>query len=289
MRTSPKEVIIYLGPGLLTLTLFILVPLFSIFMISFINWDVFSGIYKFAAFDNYRAMINNPMFYTALNNTIIYVTATVLISMAFALFIAVIVNKQSKYLSFYRISIFSPVIISLAASGIIWTWIYDYNNGILNRLFSYIGISGINWLGNPKTALLSVITMTIWKRTGYNMVIFLAGLQVIPKQLYEAARIDGANEINQFKYVTWPNLMPTTFFIFVTNLIFSFRDFAHIHVMTGGGPLGKTTTLVYYIYESAFKEFELGHAAAASVILFIFVIIVTFLKIRYMKRGLHEI
>lgn len=240
-----------------------------------------SGIYSFTGLSNYLGMLKDPNFYNALGNTVIYVLGTVPLGMAAALLIAVIINRKIRAFSFYRTAIFMPVIVSLAATGIIWLWIYDYQNGILNHILVEIGLGKVNWLGNPDIALFSVMSVTLWKRIGYNMVIFFAGLQVIPTQLYEAAKIDGARAGSQFKYVTWPNLLPTTSFVLIINLIFAFRDFSQIYVMTRGGPIGSTTTLVYYIYETAFNEFNIGYAAAVSMVLFVLVMILTYVQINY--------
>ncbi len=240
-----------------------------------------SGVYSFAGLKNYIEMLSDPVFFQAARNTAVYAAGVVPLSMAIGLIIAALVNEKIKIFSIYRSSVFIPVIVSLAASGVIWLWIYDYRSGILNHILAGAGISRINWLGSPDTALLSVIIVTLWQRIGYNMVIFFAGLQVIPRNLYEAAMIDGANGLKRFRYVTWPNLLPTTSFVLVINLIFAFRDFDQIYVMTRGGPMRATTTLVYHIYETAFSEFNIGMAAAATMVLFSIVMAATWFYLRF--------
>jgi len=277
------EPLLYLFPALVFLVVFILVPVVFLFVLSFCDWDMISGSSSFVGFSNYVSMFKSGEFHNAVKNTVIYVLGVVPVGMAISLLIAVILDQKLRLVPFYRTSIFLPVILSLAATGIIWLWIYDYENGILNHLLKNCGIGRVDWLGKPELALYSVILVTLWKRIGYNMVIFFAGLQVIPDELYEAAKIDGAGKLAQFKYVTWPNLLPATSFVLVINLIFAFRDFAQIYVMTRGGPMGQTTTLVYYIYETAFGEFDMGGAAAASMILFAVVLLLTYIKINFLS------
>ncbi len=281
MRHKPLEPYLYLSPGVFCLVLFIVIPVIFLLILSFFRWDMMSGVYSFAGLRNYIEMLKDPVFFQAARNTAIYAAGVIPVSMAVALAIAALVNEKLKIFSIYRSSIFIPVIVSLAASGVIWLWIYDYRSGILNHLLAGLGISRINWLGNPDTALLSVIIVTLWQRIGYNMVVFFAGLQVIPRNLYEAAMIDGANGLKRFRYITWPNLLPTTSFILVINLIFAFRDFDQIYVMTRGGPMRATTTLVYHIYETAFAEFNIGMAAAATMVLFVIVMAATWFYLRF--------
>ncbi|MGM0568986.1 MAG: carbohydrate ABC transporter permease [Elusimicrobiota bacterium] len=282
MKRKPYEPFLYLSPGILLLLVFIVIPILFLFALSFFKWDMLSGNYSFAGLENYLQMFRDPRFINAARNTLIYVAGVIPVGMGLALFIAVLVNNKMKAFAAYRTSIFIPVIVSLAAGGVIWLWLYDYRSGIINYILTQTGISRINWLGNPDTALLSVIIVTLWQRIGYNMVIFFAGLQVIPKHLYEAAKVDGAKSFSQFRYVTWPNLLPTTSFVLVINLIFAFRDFDQIYVMTRGGPMRATTTLVYHIYETAFAEFNAGMAASATMVLFVAVLIITYLYLNFL-------
>lgn len=282
---NSRAAYLYLAPGLFFLTIFIVIPIIFLFLLSFFKWDMFSGDSSFAGFTNYLDMLNNPAFYNALKNTFIYVAGILIPSIIIPLLLAIAVNQRIRGAVIYRTSIFLPVVVSLAASGIIWLWILDHKRGILNHLLVTFGFDKVDWLGNPSLALPSVILVTLWKRIGYNMVIFFAGLQVIPSELYEAARMDGAKFFSQFRYITWPNLLPATSFVIVINLIFSFRDFSQVYVMTRGGPMGRTTTLVYHIYESAFSEFNIGYAAAVSMVLFLLVLAITYLKICYFEED----
>ncbi len=284
MKRGRLEPYLYLSPGLLLLFFFIILPIILLFLLSFFRWDMLSGSYSFAGLENYRHMLGDRLFYNAARNTGLYLAGVLPVGIGAALLIAVSVNSRLRVYSVYRSAIFIPVIVSLAASGVIWLWIYDYRSGILNHLLLSGGFSRVNWLGSPDTALLSVIIVTLWQRIGYNMIIFFAGLQVIPRQLYEAAMIDGAKPLARFRYVTWPNLLPTTSFVVVINLILAFRDFDQIYVMTRGGPMRRTTTLVYHIYETAFAEFNMGRAAAVTMVLFMAVITATWLYLRFFRE-----
>ncbi|MGM0442182.1 MAG: carbohydrate ABC transporter permease [Elusimicrobiota bacterium] len=272
----------YLTPGLFFLTIFIILPVLSLFVLSFFKWDIFSGgQITFTGFENYIRLFKDPGFYNALKNTFLYVLGTVPAGMAGGLLLAVLINNRTRGNTFYRTCLFLPFIVSLAATGIVWLWLYDYQGGILNHFLLQGGLDKVNWLGDPDLALGSIIGVTLWRRIGYNMVIFLAGLQIIPGQLYAAAKIDGAGALAQFKYITWPHLLPTASFVLIINLIFAFRDFSQIYIMTGGGPMGRTTTLVYYIYEMAFQESNICYGAAISTVLFLIVITITWVKVKY--------
>ncbi len=272
----------YLTPGMFFIFTFIIIPILALFALSFFEWDIFGGgQITFTGLDNYARLVKDSSFYNALKNTFLYVLMVVPPGVAGGLFLAVLIDRRKRGQNFYRTCIFLPFIISLAATGIIWLWLYDYQGGILNHYLIQLGFDKIDWLGNPKLALGSVAGVTLWRRIGYNMIIFFAGLQLIPDQLYEAAKLDGAGAWAQFKYIIWPNILPTASFVIIINLIFAFRDFSQIYIMTRGGPLGKTTTLVYYIYETAFNEANISYAAAVSTVLFLLVITATWLKIKY--------
>ncbi|MFC2091647.1 carbohydrate ABC transporter permease [Elusimicrobiota bacterium] len=281
MRHRPYEPWLYMSPALFFLSVFMILPILILLLLSFYEWDIFAGNGRFIGISNYINMIADTGFHNSIRNTLIYAAGTIIPGIAAALFLAVLVNKKLIGSSFYRTAIFLPVIVSLAAAGTIWLWIYDYQNGFLNFIISKFGLSKVDWLGNPDMALFSIIIVTLWKRIGYNMVIYIAGLQLIPQQEYEAAQIDGADSVAQFRYITWPNLLPATTFIFIINIIYSFRDFTQIYVMTQGGPIGRTTTVVYYIYETAFQDFKIGYAAAVSMLLLLVVLAVTYVKINY--------
>jgi len=198
--------------------------------------------------------------------------------MVISLFLAVFLNSKIRMRSIYRTSIFSPTAISFVATGIIWVWMFNTDYGLVNRVLEYFGISSIDWLRSTRWAMVAVIIATVWARVGYFMVIYLAGLQTIPEDYYEAASIDGANSLQRFIKITLPLLKPTHVLVLVMLTIFSFRDFDQIYAMTGGGPMMSTTTLAYYIYVLSFERFRFSQGATVAVILLILVLFVQYLQ-----------
>jgi ABC-type sugar transport system permease subunit len=207
--------------------------------------------------------------------------------MALALLVAIALNKKIKGKKFLRTAFFAPVIISPVAAAVIWRWIYDPNYGLLNYSISFLGVDSINWLNDPTAAMFALIIMGVWKTFGINMVLFSAGLQGIPETYYEAAEIDGAGRWSKFWKITVPMLAPTTFFIMIMSMISSFQVFDLVYVLTSGGPLGSTKVLVFFVYEYAFKFFEMGYASAAAYVLFAILIVLTMVQVRYMKNRIH--
>nr|WP_246350983.1 sugar ABC transporter permease [Deinobacterium chartae] len=192
-----------------------------------------------------------------------------------ALAIAVALARPLRGVGFFRTAFFLPVVTSLVAVAMVWEWIYHPSLGLLNALLAPLGVSPVRWLGDPTWAMPALVLLTVWKGTGYYMVIYLAGILDIPEEYYEAARIDGAGRWHIFRHVTWPLLSPTTYLILVLQAINSFQVFASVYTMTGGGPLGSTEVVVFYLYERAFKSFEFGYASAISVVLFVFLLLLT--------------
>jgi multiple sugar transport system permease protein len=207
--------------------------------------------------------------------------------MAIALVMALLIQKHLIGRDVFRTIFFTPVVTSLVAAGLVFVWLLNYDFGVLNLMLERFGFEKVPWLVDTKYAMLSVIIMTIWKDAGYNMILFLAGLNNISESYYEAARIDGAGSWQMFWKITWPLLMPTTFFILVVRIIFSFRTFEQIYAMTKGGPVGSTTVFVYYIYEKAFKYFEMGYASSAAIALLLIVLVMTYIQFKIVKNEKH--
>jgi multiple sugar transport system permease protein len=248
-------------------------------------------------------------FWTALINTFYYTFITVPLGICLALFLAVLLNSKIKGLAFYRAAYFMPVMTSVVASAFIWQWIFQSHNGILNYILGFIGFEPISWLnepkgiftvifdsidvklpkflGGPSVTLVAISIMSIWKNTGYYMIIILAGLQNIPKSYYEAAEIDGAGPIRRFISITLPILSPTTFFVLIMSVIVSFQVFEQIAVTTHGGPLNSSLVLVYFIYERAFRFLEVGFASSSAFILFAIVIILTYFQVKILGGRVH--
>jgi multiple sugar transport system permease protein len=207
--------------------------------------------------------------------------------MALSLWVAYLLNKKLKGKKFLRTAFFAPVIISPVAAAVIWRWMYDPNFGLVNYLISFLGIGSINWLNEPTAAMFALIIMGVWKTFGINMILFSAGLQGIPDNYYEAAELDGAGKWAKFYHITIPMLAPTTFFIMIMSMISSFQVFDIVYVLTSGGPMGSTKVLVFYVYEYAFKFFEMGYASAISYFLFAVLFILTMLQVKYMKSKVY--
>jgi multiple sugar transport system permease protein len=273
---------LFISPQLLGLLFFSLVPLIYAFYLSFTDWSGF-GSSSFIGISNYINQINNPDFWKAMVNTIYYMFLVVPIGIALALILAVALNKV-KGKAIYRVFFFMPVVTSSVSVGIIFMWILNGDFGILNELLSYIGITGPHWLTDTKWVIPSIALLSIWWGLGYNMVIFLAGLQGISRSYYEAAEMDGANAIQKFRHITLPLLTPTTFFVTIMTIISSFQVFDQAFVMTNGGPAKASYTIVFHIYDQAFVDFTMGKSAAASMILFVIILIFTLIQFKFQKR-----
>jgi multiple sugar transport system permease protein len=277
----------FLTPTLVIFLTFILFPVLFSFYLSFQEWNMFSSEANFVGMDNYVRMFNSQEFWTVLKNTAIFTIGTVPLNMALSLLVAIALHKKIKGKKFLRTAFFAPVIISPVAAAVIWRWIYDPNFGLLNYAIGILGIDAVNWLNDPTAAMFALIIMAVWKTFGINMVLFSAGLQGIPETYYEAAEIDGAGVWSKFWRITVPMLAPTTFFIMIMSMISSFQVFDLVYVLTSGGPLGSTKVLVFFVYEYAFKFFEMGYASAAAYILFFILIVLTMAQVRYMKNRIH--
>jgi multiple sugar transport system permease protein len=266
---------------------FILFPVFFSFYLSFQKWNMFSQDRAVVGLDNYRRIIANPEFWMVLKNTVVYTLGTVPLNMALALGVAFYLNKKVIGKKFLRTAFFTPVIISSVAAAVIWRWVYEPSFGLLNYVLNWFGIPPVNWINDPTAAMFALIIMGVWKTFGVNMVLFEAGLQGIPEHYYEAAEIDGAGRWSKFWNITLPLLSPTTFFILVMSIIGSFQVFDIVYVLTSGGPLGATKVMVFYLYENAFKFFEMGYASAVAYLLFALIFVLTLIQIRFLKGRVH--
>ncbi len=277
---------LYLAPALILLSIFVFYPTVRLLCDSFYRWDGM-GERTFIGFQNYRMLIEDDEFWQTVKNSFVFIIGSVPTGMAISLVMALLIQKHLIGRDIFRTIFFAPVVTSLVAAGLVFVWLLNYDFGVLNLMLEKFGFAKIPWLVDDKYAMLSVILMTIWKDAGYNMILFLAGLNNISESYYEAARIDGAGSWQMFWKITWPLLMPTTFFILVVRIIFSFRTFEQIYAMTKGGPVGSTTVFVYYIYEKAFKYFEMGYASAAAIALLLIVLVLTFIQFRVVKTVKH--
>ena len=271
---------LFVAPAMVIFFVFTLLPVAIALYLSFTNYDVFTKM-DWIGFDNYQfTLFEDELFRTALVNTVVYTVWSVPLSMAIGLGAALLLNQKLRGLGLYRTIYYVPVVTSMVAVAMIWLQLFDPLYGVISNALEAIGIKGIDWLGDPNLAMPSIIAVSVWKVIGWNMLIYLAGLQGIPDYLKEAAAIDGANRWQTFWKITLPLLQPTTFFIFVTSLIGAFQVFDVVYVMTGGGPANATTTLVHQIYNAAFKALDMGYAAAMSFVLFGIILVVSLFSMR---------
>jgi len=275
----------FLAPQLIGLLAFSLIPLAFAFVLSFMEWDGF-GTQSFVGIQNFIGQFQNDVFWKSLYNTALYTVLYIPIGVSISLLLALALNKI-KGKNIYRIFYFMPVVTSSVSVGVIWMWILNGDFGILNQILELIGINGPQWLTNTNLVMISIVILSIWWQVGFNMIIFLAGLQGISNSYYEAAEIDGATGFQKFRHITLPMLSPTTFFVAIMAVISSFQVFDQAFVMTSGGPAKASYTLVYHIYDLAFDRFRMGEASSVAIILFVIIMIFTLIQFKGSKRWVH--
>jgi len=266
-RDAPMAYLFIL-PNFLWVAVFTIYSIFYGFYLSFHDWNLVSPNKVFVGFANYINIIKDPLFHKVLTNTVIFTIWIVPIGMLISLLLAIFLNGNIPGKNIFRSAYFFPVITPIAAVAQVWIWIYEPTYGILNWFLNKFGIQSVAWLADPKWAMPAVIIFSIWKGLGYNMVLYLAALQDVPRTLYEAAQIDGAGRFAQFRYVTLPGIQPATFFVLINSIIGSFQTFNQVYIMTRGGPLDATNVLAYYLYQNAFQFFKVGYGSAVAFILF---------------------
>jgi multiple sugar transport system permease protein len=275
---------IFIAPNVVVFAVFMFVPILFAFYISLNEWTLI-GTPTFVGLGNYLDMLEDSEFLRAFYNTGVYTLGTVPTSIALGLVVALGLNLKLPGRTLLRSIFFVPVIISLVAVALIASWIFNDNYGIINAALSAVGIGDVPWLSSARWAMISLIIATLWIRLGFNMVIYLAALQSIPTELYDAARVDGASGWRRFRHITWPLLGPTTFLLVIINIIYSLHVFDLIYVMTGGGPGFSTTVLVQYIYQMAFTEGQMGYASAIGVVLYLLLLIFTVFQWRVTRQS----
>ena len=275
---------IFIAPNVVVFAVFMFLPILLAFYISLNEWTLI-GFPTFVGLGNYLDMLEDSEFLRAFYNTGVYTVGTVPTSIALGLAVAVGLNRKLPGRTLLRSIFFVPVIISLVAVALIASWIFNDNYGIINAALSAVGIGDVPWLSSARWAMISLIIATLWIRLGFNMVIYLAALQSIPTELYDAARVDGASGWRRFRHITWPLLGPTTFLLVIINIIYSLHVFDLIYVMTGGGPGFSTTVLVQYIYQMAFTEGQMGYASAIGVVLYLLLLTFTVFQWRVTRQS----
>jgi multiple sugar transport system permease protein len=274
---------LFIAPNLLLFSVFVFFPLLYAAYISVHQWSLID-VPEFAGTQNYARLFSDFQFWQALKNTVIYSAATVPTTLIIGLFLAIGLNRQLAARTLLRSMYFLPVVVSSVATALIAAWLFNDNYGVVNAVLKQAGAGPVAWLSTPQWALPSIILTTLWVRIGFCMVVYLAALQSISPSYYEAAVIDGASRPQQFLYVTWPLLRPTTFLLLILNVIYSFQVFDLIYVMTGGGPGFSTTMIVQYIYRAAFANSEMGYASAMGMVLFVLILLFTLVQWRINRR-----
>jgi multiple sugar transport system permease protein len=279
----------FLAPALVLIGLFFFLPVGASLLLSVTDFDIYSlgnaSLARFVGWRNYVNLVHNPTFWTAVRNTFYFALVGGPLTVAASLGAALLVNARAIRLrGLFRTVYFTPFVTTLVAIAVVWRYLYHPRYGLLNYLLGHVGIGPVDWLGDPRWAMPSIILMAIWKNFGYNMLIFIAGLQSIPEELYEAARIDGAGALRRFWHITIPQLAPTFLFVGVVTMIGYFQLFAEPYVMTAGGPLRATTSLVLFMYEEGFRWWRMGVAAAIAFVLFGIILLWTLLQMRLQRE-----
>lgn len=282
----------FLTPALLLFALTVIYPMLRSLQYSFYKWPLGNAPKEFIGFDNYTKLIKDDgAFHQAVGNTLFFTVASVVPTVALALGLALVLNsKNLRARGFFRTVYFVPVVTSLVAVSYVWRWLLEPSFGLVNTALGWFGIDGPGWLSDPDWAMEGVVAMTIWRDIGYYMVIFLAGLQTIPKEINEAAELDGASTMQRLRRITVPLLNPSIVLACVVGVIYGLQLFTQVYVMTGspsklpGGPLGSTTSVVLFIVQSAFRPLEMGYPSAAAILLFVLIMIVTLIQLRVVQR-----
>ena len=289
-KISRFKGILYCLPALIVVAVFTIYPLLRAFLMSFyVKYNFASDTVLAYGLDNYAYLIKDDVFHKALFNTFLYVLFVVPISVMLSLFLAVLLSAKIKFRSFFRTVYFLPYVTSMVAVGIVWSWIFHSKYGLVNYFLSLFGVAPIQWLNQPRMALTTLVIFSVWKSLAFNIIIFLAGLQNIGSQYYQAARVDAANRWRVFSRITVPLLSPIIVYAFVMELINSFKVYTEVYALFGGraGPANSAMTVVYYIYEQFYGNWNFGVASAAAVVLFLIILLFTLLQLRVAKRRVH--
>ena len=281
------KVLLFTAPLLVPLFTFWLVPFGYSIYISFTDWDYISPDYSFIGLENYEYMVEDYEFIQAMLNTFWFSVGVVIPTIILGLVFAMLLHKNFKGSQFYRAVIFSPWITPTVAVSIVWSWVFETKSGLANHLLESAGFSAIPWLENGNTALIAVIIVTVWQAIGWTMLFYISALNKIPESLYEASLIDGCSSLTRFLKITLPLISPTTFFLVVVNIITATQAFDQFQILTQGGPGGETRTLLYLFYQQAFERYEMGPAAATSLVIFLITGLLALINTYIGKRWVY--
>ena len=280
----------FAAPALVVIGVFFVVPVLAALGMSITDFDIYALAdlrnLRFVGLRNYVELLQRPLFWTALGNTLYFVAVGVPLSLAVSLGAALLLDSRlARFPGLFRTALFAPVVTTVVAVAVIWRYLLGTRYGIVNYALGVLGIAPVDWLGDPRFAMPAIILFAVWKNFGYNMVILLAGLQNIPRELYDAARIDGASAVSRFRFVTLPMLAPILTVVGILTVAGYFQLFAEPYVMTQGGPLQSTVSILYFMYDEGFKYWNLGNASAIAFLLFLLIFAVTLLQMRQARRS----
>jgi multiple sugar transport system permease protein len=276
----------FVAPSVMLLVVFGIVPIVWSVLLSFQNNDLL-GTSQYVGLANYRRLMHDPAVASAIGHTIAYTLLFVPISVFLALFVAVALNRRIRFIRFYRTAVFIPLVTSTIATAVIWSWLLDRDFGIVNYILSLVHIPPQGFFQSPSQALNSIVAMTVWGWLGFDVIIYLAALQGVPHELVEAAEIDGASSWSIFRSITLPLVAPATLFLIVWGTINALQLFDEVYQTTNGGPLGSTTVLVFYLFQSAFRNFEAGYAAAVAILVFLGILVVTIVQLWIGRKTVY--
>jgi multiple sugar transport system permease protein len=282
-----RSAYLFLVPGVVIFSVFTVAALIFAIYLTFHRWSIIEPDKPFVGLQNYEDMIHDERFVQSVLNTVYFTGASVPLTMIIGLGLALLLNQPIRGRGLFRTAYYLPVVTPFVVSALLWKWLYNGDFGLFNYYLmkGHIIDEPLLWLSDKNLAMPAVVLMTVWSGVGFSMVVYLAGLQSIPAQLYESAKIDGANVLQRIRYVTIPMLRPTTLFLLVIGIIYSLQVFTQIFVMTSGGPVNKTTTMVYYMYLWAFKYYDMGYASTLAFALFIMLLVFTALQLRLFRRS----
>ena len=284
----------FVGPALIAISLFFVLPVFAALALSLTDFDIYAladwDNLRFIGIENYTRLLRNPLFWRALGNNLWFVVFGTPLSIGVSLGAAMILNARTvHWRPIWRVALFAPYVTTVVATAVVWRYLLHTRYGMINYGLESIGLPGVDWLGSPAAALPAILLFVVWKTFGYNMLIFLAVLQTVPEDLHEAAKIDGAGTFTRFRHVTLPAIAPTLLLVSIITMAGFFQLFAEPYVMTQGGPAQRTVTMLYFMYEEGFKWWNLGSASAVAFVLFICILAVTLVQLAVAKRvGAYE-
>ncbi len=287
---APRAGWLFVAPALAIIGVFFFLPVLAALLLSFTDFDLYAladtANLRFIGFGNYIDLLQTPMFWKSLGNTFYFVVVGVPLSIAVSLGAALLLDsKLARFKGLFRTALFAPVVTTIVAVAVIWRYFFHTRYGLVNYTLGFIGIEPIDWLGDADWSMPTIILFAVWKNFGYNMIILLAGLQAVPQELYEAARIDGASFWRQLRHITLPMLKPTMLLVAIITTSGYFQLFAEPYVMTRGGPLQSTTSVLYFMFEEGFRWWNLGRASAVAFLLFLLILGVTAVMLRLGRRG----